>query len=382
MSTQSTRGERPTTRHTRAVRCEKPGSCLSRNGDPIDNCKDAPFYGDAAVPTSEQMCLRSITEARIETADEYKRLFMQACQMIDEVLATPQMPSDLVEMRFRSIETLLERLIYPENTDLRLAGRLPFYLNARLLDAGLGLYYHRATHPDQPYGMDLMRSTQHSYVQLLREFHEGYYDEQIHLVAHNKIEIEIATLLGRKLDSDDFPLVALYREAASATRGYNQDLVAYSPGRGKVPIQIKNTHYRYKNGASHEETYAPNTAVIVHNDLVAWRRHSTPLITCEFTPRTTAEIEIDMPYEHFDPDYHTGIRWFVEEPTSADDLENPEPLVFVQDMTGAHDGLGDLIVAEEDGRPLTLYETNLLNAASHLFTAQLNRARAARHRTS
>lgn len=365
------RHSQPTPRKERGVWCEKPGTCISNYGEPLYRCTDAPRYENYAAPASENICLRRAEATAIHRSDPYKHAYLEQSRALDCALADPTLTPERLSERFRSIEAGLERLIDVDEDYLETSGRLIFHIDARLLYASLGVYYHRATRSRAPLSQDIMTRTHQNYVEILADFYDGLYADHAIEVASKRTEIEVITLLSRTSQVYDFPIPALFREEGSETRAFNHDLATYSTRDGKTPIQVKTTSYLTKS-----LSYSPEVVMVIHNDLVRLGHQEGELIVQTIEPRTSDDDDgiFTIPYEEFDTEI--GVRWYAS--PSARQPEEPldEPVEFIQRIDkGRPDALISAIVNEARGEHLTLDDRNLLNAASHYLIAALRQSR-------
>ncbi|MBC7746725.1 hypothetical protein H7Y40_01955 [Pedobacter sp.] len=357
---------------------------MSNTGEPIWQCSDAPPYEDYAVPPSKDICIRRAESAIIHMADPYKRQYLEQSRALDIAVADTRLTLPQLNERFRSIEEHLDRLVDADEVDIETGMRLEYHINARLLKASLGVYFHQAVNPEEPMEESLMITTHQEYIEVLSDFYDGPYanlsPELAAEIAYKRTEIEVITLLSRKYDSSDFPVIALAREENSMTRANNHDSATYDPIQGKTPIQVKTSSSYIRSKKRGGDAYSPSVVMAIHNDIVELgREEGGPILHVVQFSRHEEETPFTIPYEEYDPEI--GIRWYAESQQAQSQEIEEEPFEFIQEIGGhKKDSLIAAIVNESRGEHLTLEERNRLNGATHYLSAALNAAR--RHKAS
>ena len=385
MSKSQRQKEIPTPRSERPIVCDKPnGLCLSNTGEALWRCDRAPDYANYAVPASEDICIRSAEMAEIHMADPYKRAYLEQSRALDIAVADTRLTIPQLNHRFSSIEEHLNKLIEAKEINIESGSRLEYHINARLLRASLGIYFHRAMGSGETLDASLMAATHKEYVEILSDFYDGPYanlsPELTAQIAFKRTEIEVMALLSRKLDPLDFPVAALAREENSNTRSNNHDSATYDPDFGKTPIQVR-TSSGYKISNKRGGDYSPSVVMAIHSDIVELGRptRGPKLRVVQYSHRQDEE-PFEIPYEEYDPEV-SRVRWYAASEYARSEEKEEAPFEIIQEIGGhKKDSLIAAIVNEARGEHLSLEDRNRLNGATHYLTAALNAAR--RHKTS
>lgn len=357
----------PRTERTR--HCEKPGSCLGKEGDSIARCNDAPVYKDYAYPLSENACLRSISDEKPYMKDLYKERYAGISHKLDQTLADPYIGSspENVETRFTSFQRELDLIIDSPELSTGDKGRYLYHIEARVLEAYLAAFHHRVTEGiDTPVPRDIIEATHHSLVDILDDF-DGLYKNIQSAVALKRTEVEIPVLLLRSRDPEFFTWPTLFREDASRSQPYNHD--SYQLFKGlKIPNQVKNTDYRERKGTP-SKNYDNGTVLVIHQDVVNldFRDGETHVTVIEPREIKTSEVD-EEPYASYD-EAPRFIAW------GAGPNRPPEEefaTEYIQKIGGyKRDGLVDALVREARGEKLSIEELNMLNGATHYLMASI-----------
>ena len=350
--------------------CEKPGSCLGKEGNPIDKCNDAPRYGDYALPLSENACLRIISSENPYMEDSYKEKYISISHRIDQTLADPfikKSPENL-DLRFDSFERELAELIVSPELKRGNNGRYLFHIEARVLEAYLDAFRFRAENGiDESLPRELIESTHLALAEILDDFDE-LYNNTVAPVALKRTEVEIPVLLLRTRNPEYFTWPSLFREDASKTRTYNHD--GYQVHNGtKNRIQIKNTHYRGNGKMKSQRDYDDATMMVIHQDVVNldFRDGETHVTVVEPAEITESE-DFHEPYLTYEENPRF-IAWGAA-PKANESEDNPGE--YIQKIGGyKRDGLIDALVREARGKKLSIEELNMLNGASHYLMASI-----------
>lgn len=361
-------------RLSRTKRCEKPGSCLGKEGEPIMRCNDAPAYLDYALPLSENACIKTISEHDPTMHDPYKKKYVQISHKLDQTLADPWLSqsTENLDMRFTSFERELSELIESPELTTGDKGRYLYHIEARVLESYLDAYHFRALHGvDAVVPREIIETTHRSMVGILDDF-DGLYKDIVSQVALKRTEVEIPVFLLRTRDSNYFTWPTLFREDASWTRSFNHDSYQLADG-SKTPNQVKNSDYRVNGTGKMRDAYDDGTVLVIHQNVVNldFRDGETHVTVVEpRTPPTSEEEE--EPYGTYD-EFPRFIAWGAglgrEE---ADEI----PSEYIQKIGGyRRDGLVDALVREANGEKLTIEELNMLNGASHYLMASIREKR-------
>ncbi len=359
--------------------CQKEGLCINKAGEAMQNCRDGSTdYRDAALPLSEQLCVRTVYEHEPQTRDPYNKIYLDVCYQIDELLGDPiAHKPDALDARFRYFETRLNTLIDSNQLAEGNNGRYLYHINARVLQAFLGPLRFRAEHrviDEVP--RPLLEATRSSLGDLLRDFSkEGVYHDIAQQVALKRTEVEIPLLLLRTNDPQYLIWPALFREEASVDAVYNHDFYhifrALNGEPKKVPVQIKTNDY---TGRRKRSEYSKDTMMVIHQQIVNMDMHDQErIVTRVEEPGVTFDDEfIDDRYDKFDTERQQAVVWGagpILQPNNQDDQFEAE---FVQFIGGnRRDGLMEAILGELSGRRLSVDERNILNGATHFLTATL-----------
>lgn len=368
---------------------------MDGTGNFISSCSDAPNYNDYALPPSELICSRVVENAEITHPDPYKKEYMVASRMIDSAIAHTNLSLSLVRRRFELAQQGLDSIMHVQSVskdkngvitelftthgdNILEQGRLSYHIAARMLDASMGCFIHRALYKDTPLPAEVMEETHRGYMAILRDFDTGgLYADHLSLVAHRLTEVISLGVLSRSQRADGFPQPALHREEASRTAVYNRDggIFTHAPAKLVTPISIKNSDYRHRgSGQRMSEIQDSNeVALIIFQDMVSFTRFGSEPILHHVVPETPTNHIDDQPfpYEEFDPDFSDRkhyIRWSAGGNHHMD-LDD-EPFTYVQDLSGSDENsLMKALLAEAAGDDLTRHQLNLLNGASHYLNA-------------
>lgn len=363
-----------TPRSERNKRCEKPGMCLGIEGEPILRCNDAPGYQDYALPLSENACMKTIAEHEPYMNDPYKEAYVRISHQLDQTLSDPYLASSPgnLDVRFNAIERDLRELIQSPELSAGDNGRYLYHIDARMLEAYLGAFYHRTLHGiEAPMPREIIENTHQAMAEILADF-DGLYRNTAAPVAFKRTEIEIPIFLLRTKDPNWFTYPTLFREDASHTREYNHDSYNIHLG-GKTPIQIKHTDYRRKNGKRASQGYVEGTLVAIHQDVVNldFRDGETHVTVVEPKERYMDEDDA-YPYSAYDEEPRF-IAWGARHDVV---VEEEYPTEYIQKIGGyRRDGLVDALVREAHGEKLSIDELNMLNGASHYLMAAIREKR-------
>lgn len=270
------------------------------------SCNEAIPYNNSANVLAEFLCPRLIQRSsdlsvpHPESEGSYPRRYFAICAKITESLANPYIDRGPLKARFSSFQRELDDMIKrPQFHD---NGDFIFHIDARMIDAGLPAFYHRAEYGhDEPVPHRLIQDNLHRNALILQDF-DGLYKNRAHQVGNKRTEIEILALTNYIALSDSrfFAYPALFHEDSSRTRAHNHDLniPCYDE---KVSIQVKTADYfdrDERDGRLISRRYAdnPHTLVVIHNDIVNLEPPKRSIF------RRNKQDSDDDPYAHHDPD--------------------------------------------------------------------------------
>ncbi len=357
-------------RTQRKRHCEKPGSCLGKEGELIDRCNEAPEYKDYALPLSENACIRVISDDKPMMRDRFKERYISVSHKIDQTLADPYIlrSSDNLDVRFGSFERELNEMIESPELFTGDNGRYIFHIEARVLEAYLGAFRYRAENGvNASIPKELIEMTQFSLANILDDF-DGLYENIVDQVALKRTEVEIPVLLLRTRNPEYFTWPTLFREDASDTRFFNHDGYQVHENT-KIRNQVKNTDYRTCGKKKNENDYDAATMMVIHQDVVNLDfRDGETHVTVVKPVETTDSEEYHEPYLTYE-ESPRFIAWGAA-PKSEDLDETPGE--YIQKIGGyKRDGLIDALVREARGAKLSIEELNMLNGASHYLMASI-----------